>query len=72
MKPTQSLKIILPVLGPTQEEFAVRCRVSLGTLRDGDQGAKKPDQVARVYPRGGSPAIRQARSALRAPVLQPA
>ena len=49
MKPTPRLKIIRRALGLTQEEFAVRYQIPLGTLRDWEQGAKKPDQAARAY-----------------------
>ena len=37
------------VLGLTQEEFATRYRISLGTLRDWEQGRAEPDQPARAY-----------------------
>ena len=36
-------------LGFTQEEFAVRFRIPLGTLRDWEQGRCVPDQPARAY-----------------------
>ena len=44
MKPTPRLKVIRRALGLTQEEFAARYQIPLGTLRDWEQGAKKPDQ----------------------------
>jgi len=58
MKPTPRLKIIRRALGLTQEEFAARYQIPLGTLRDWEQGAKKPDQAARAYLRAiaGDPA----------------
>jgi len=37
------------VLGLTQEEFAARYQIPLGTLRDWEQGRTEPDQPARVY-----------------------
>ena len=46
MKPTPRLKIIRRALGLTQEEFAARYQIPLGTLRDWEQGAKQPDQAA--------------------------
>ncbi len=49
MKLTPRLKIIRRALGLTQEEFAARYQIPLGTLRDWEQGAKKPDQAARAY-----------------------
>lgn len=36
-------------LGLTQEEFAVRYRIPVGTLRDWEQGRKFPDAPARAY-----------------------
>src|SRR5215469_7457783 len=33
----------------TQEEFASRYRIPLGTLRDWEQGRSEPDQTARAY-----------------------
>jgi putative transcriptional regulator len=33
----------------TQEEFATRFRIPLGTLRDWEQGKTQPDQAARAY-----------------------
>jgi putative transcriptional regulator len=42
-------KIIRRALGLTQEEFAARYQIPLGTLRDWEQGAAQPDQAARAY-----------------------
>jgi len=36
-------------LGLTQEEFASRYHIPLGTLRDWEQGRTAPDQPARAY-----------------------
>jgi putative transcriptional regulator len=36
-------------LGLTQEEFASRYHIPLGTLRDREQGRSEPDQTARAY-----------------------
>ena len=49
MKRTPQAKIILRALGMTQEEFAARYRIPLGTLRDWEQGRAVPDQPARAY-----------------------
>jgi putative transcriptional regulator len=49
MKQTPRLKIIRRALGLTQEEFAARFQIPLGTLRDWEQGAAEPDQTARAY-----------------------
>ena len=54
---TPRLKIIRRALGLTQEEFAARYRIPLGTLRDWEQGAKQPARrCAPIF--GRSPAIR--------------
>ena len=42
-------KIIRRALGLTQEEFATRFGIPLGTLRDWEQGAAEPDTCARSY-----------------------
>jgi putative transcriptional regulator len=36
-------------LGLTQEEFALRYSIPLGTLRDWEQGRTEPDQPARAF-----------------------
>jgi putative transcriptional regulator len=36
-------------LGLTQQEFAARYHIPLGTLRDWEQGRTEPDQPARAY-----------------------
>jgi putative transcriptional regulator len=71
MKPTPRLKVIRRALGLTQEEFAARYQIPLGTLRDWEQGAKQPDQAARAYLRAiaGDPAAVQ--KALHATPPQP-
>lgn len=49
MKRTPQTKIIRRALGLTQEEFATRYHIPLGTLRDWEQGRTEPDQPARAY-----------------------
>jgi putative transcriptional regulator len=49
MKRTPQAKIIRRALELTQEEFAVRYHIPLGTLRDWEQGRAEPDQPARAY-----------------------
>lgn len=49
MTRTPQVKIIRRTLGLTQEEFASRFHIPLGTLRDWEQGAATPDQSARAY-----------------------
>ena len=51
-------KTLRRVLGLTQEEFASRFQIPLGTLRDWEQGRAEPDQTARAYLRAiaGDPA----------------
>lgn len=42
-------KTLRRALGLTQEEFATRYQIPLGTLRDWEQGRTEPDQPARAY-----------------------
>lgn len=49
MKKAPRAKIIRRALGLSQEEFAARYRIPLGTLRDWEQGRAEPDQTARAY-----------------------
>ena len=42
-------KILRRALALTQEEFAARYHIPLGTLRDWEQGRCEPDQPARAY-----------------------
>lgn len=49
MKRTPRAKIIRRALGISQEEFAARYHIPLGTLRDWEQGRVEPDQAARAY-----------------------
>jgi putative transcriptional regulator len=42
-------KTLRRVLALTQEEFAARYHIPLGTLRDWEQGRCEPDQPARAY-----------------------
>ncbi len=46
---TPGAKIIRRALDLTQEEFAARYHIPLGTLRDWDQGRAEPDQPTRAY-----------------------
>jgi putative transcriptional regulator len=43
------VKTMRRALGMTQEEFATRYHIPLGTLRDWEQGRTEPDQPARAY-----------------------
>jgi len=66
MKQTPRLKIIRRALGLTQQEFAARFQIPLGTLRDWEQGKKVPDQAARAYLRaiaGDAAAVQRALNA---------
>ena len=49
MKRTPQVKVIRRALDLSQEEFAERFRIPLGTLRDWEQGRKDPDAAARAY-----------------------
>jgi putative transcriptional regulator len=52
------VKTLRRALGLTQEEFAMRYQIPLGTLRDWEQGRSEPDHPARAYLRAiaGDPA----------------
>jgi len=43
------VKTLRRVLGLTQEEFASRYHIPLGTILDWEQGLTEPDQLARAY-----------------------
>jgi len=49
MKRTPQAKIIRRALALTQEEFAIRYHIPLGTLRDWEQGRAVPDQPTQAY-----------------------
>ena len=49
MKRTPQAKIIRRALGISQEDFAARYHIPIGTLRDWEQGRVVPDQAARAY-----------------------
>ena len=56
-------KTLRRALGMTQEEFATRFQIPLGTLRDWEQGKAEPDQSARAYLRaiaGDAAAVQRA------------
>jgi putative transcriptional regulator len=43
------VKTLRRALGLTQQEFAARYQIPLGTLRDWEQGRTEPDQPVRSY-----------------------
>jgi ERCC4-related helicase/transcriptional regulator with XRE-family HTH domain len=49
MKSVPRVKTIRVALGLTQEQFAKRFEIPIGTLRDWEQGRSEPDQPARAY-----------------------
>ena len=49
LKRVPQVKVMRRALHLTQEEFAARFRIPLGTLRDWEQGKTQPDQAARAY-----------------------
>jgi putative transcriptional regulator len=49
MKRTPQAKIIRRALELTQEEFALRYHIPIGTLRDWEQGRAIPDQPTQAY-----------------------
>ena len=49
LRPVPRVKTLRRALRLTQEEFAARYHIPLGTLRDWEQGRAEPDQTARAY-----------------------
>jgi putative transcriptional regulator len=49
MRRVPRAKTLRRALGLSQEEFAARYRIPIGTLRDWEQGRSEPDQPARAY-----------------------
>jgi putative transcriptional regulator len=49
MKRAPRTKILRRALGLSQEEFAARYHIPVGTLRDWEQGRFEPDAAARAY-----------------------
>src|SRR3954453_11815625 len=49
LKKTPQAKVIRRALELTQEEFALRYHIPVGTLRDWEQGRAEPDQPTRAY-----------------------
>ena len=47
--PIPRVKTLRRALALTQEEFATRYQIPLGTLRDWEQGRSEPDQPAKAY-----------------------
>jgi putative transcriptional regulator len=51
MKPVRRARTLRRALGLTQEEFAARYHIPIGTLRDWEQGARNPtSQRAPILP----------------------
>jgi putative transcriptional regulator len=62
-RPLPKARVIRRALHLTQEEFAARYHIPVGTLRDWEQGRAEPDQPARAYLRaiaGDPEAVRRA------------
>jgi len=49
LRPVPRVKTLRRALALTQEEFAARYHIPLGTLRDWEQGRSEPDQPAKAY-----------------------
>jgi putative transcriptional regulator len=49
LRPVPRVKTLRRALALTQEEFAARYHIPLGTLRDWEQGRSEPDQPTRAY-----------------------
>jgi putative transcriptional regulator len=49
LRPVPRIKTLRRALALTQEEFAARYHIPLGTLRDWEQGRSEPDRPAKAY-----------------------
>ena len=49
MRRVPQVRVVRRELALSQEAFAARFRIPLGTLRDWEQGRKDPDAAARAY-----------------------
>ena len=49
LRPVPRVKTLRRALALTQEEFAARYHIPVGTLRDWEQGRSQPDQPAKAY-----------------------
>lgn len=49
MRPTPRVRIVRRALKLSQEAFAARFKIPIGTLRDWEQGRKVPDAATRAY-----------------------
>jgi len=49
LRPIPRVKTLRRALALTQEEFAARYHIPLGTLRDWEQGRPEPDRPAKAY-----------------------
>jgi putative transcriptional regulator len=49
MRPVPDPQEIRQRLGLTQREFSQQFQIALGTLRDWEQGARRPDSAAKAY-----------------------
>jgi len=66
MKRVSRAKTLRRALGLTQDEFAAKFHIPIGTLRDWEQGRSEPDQTARAYLTaiaGDAPAVERALAA---------
>ena len=59
-------------LGLTQQQFAERYHIPLGTLRDWEQGCSEPDQTAKAYLKAIAGAPEAVFAALKQNVSEPA
>lgn len=67
LRPVPNPQLIRQKLGLTQREFATRFQIALGTLRDWEQGTRRPDSAAKAYLRVIAAAPDTVHDALHAP-----
>lgn len=71
LKRVPRVRTLRRALGLTQEEFAARFQIPLGTLRDWEQGRTEPDQPTRAYLKVIASDPDGVRRALQAQVTRP-
>ncbi len=71
LKRVPQVRTLRRALGLTQEEFAARYQIPLGTLRDWEQGRTEPDQPTRAYLKVIARDPEAVRRALQAKITRP-
>ena len=72
MRRMSRVQLLRRTLGLTQEKFAERFHIPIGTLRDWEQGRAEPDQTARAYLEVIAASPRTVEKALKGKILEKA